>query len=129
MRRREARAMIVVRIPGRPPTPNARRHWRTTHRDNAEWKEYARRCAVYALQAHGDVRPHLEHADVAIEFVVPDKRRRDIDNLISAQKPCLDGIVASGLLADDSGDVIRSVSYSVRYEKGVSETVYRITPV
>jgi Holliday junction resolvase RusA-like endonuclease len=60
---------------------------------------------------------------------VPDRRRRDLDNLIASTKPLTDGIVASGLLADDSGDVIRSVSYSVRYEKGVSETIYRITPL
>jgi Holliday junction resolvase RusA-like endonuclease len=66
---------------------------------------------------------------ISIEFVVPDRRRRDLDNLISGQKPCLDGIVAAGVIADDSTEVIRSVSYSVRYEKGVSETVYRITPL
>jgi crossover junction endodeoxyribonuclease RusA len=124
MARREARPMITVRIPGRPPTPNARRHWRTTHRDNAEWKEYAR----FRTLTSGEL-PTITACTIAIEFVVPDRRRRDLDNLIASTKPLTDGIVASGLLADDSGDVIRSVSYSVRYEKGVSETVYRITPV
>jgi Holliday junction resolvase RusA-like endonuclease len=119
--------MITVRIPGRPPTPNARRHWRTTHRDNAEWKARAYEKAAVAWGIYGGRT--LRACTIEVEFVVPDRRRRDLDNAISGQKPILDGIVASGLLADDSTDVIRSVSYSVRYEKGVSETVYRITPV
>jgi hypothetical protein len=120
--------MITVRIPGRPPTPNARRHWRTTHRDNAEWRTVARESAILGGWDYRGPEP-ITACTIAIEFVVPDRRRRDLDNLIASTKPLTDGIVASGLLADDSGDVIRSVSYSVRYEKGVSETVYRITPV
>jgi crossover junction endodeoxyribonuclease RusA len=120
--------MIVVRIPGRPPTPNARRHWRTTHRDNKGWAVTA---SVFATEAAflRQGRPPITACTIAIEFVVPDRRRRDLDNLIASTKPLTDGIVASGLLADDSGDVIRSVSYSVRYEKGCSETIYTITPV
>ncbi len=118
---------IVVRIPGRPPTPNARRHWRVTHRDNGTWKR--------AAWDRASVRKTCDHlatitaCAIAIEFVVPDRRHRDLDNLIASTKPLTDGIVASGLLADDSTEVIRSVSYSVRYEKGVTETVYTITPV
>ncbi len=117
--------MIEIRIPGRPPTPNARRHWRTTHRDNSLWKEVA---LVRAATGHAP-HPVITRATLAIEFIVPDKRHRDLDNLIASTKPLTDGIVAAGCLADDSSDVLVSVTYSVRYEKGESATVYRITPV
>jgi hypothetical protein len=39
------------------------------------------------------------------------------------------GIVAAGVLLDDSSDVLVSVTYSVTYVKGESATVYTITPV
>jgi crossover junction endodeoxyribonuclease RusA len=115
---------ITVRIPGRPPTPNARRGWYVTQRDNRAWKT-----AAYNVAAHEVIYPPITACTIAIEFVVPDRRHRDLDNLIASTKPLTDGIVASGLLADDSTEVIRSVSYSVRYEKGCTETVYTITPV
>ena len=120
---------ITVRIPGRPPTPNARRHWRRIAADNNLWKLTAQAHALQ-VQAH-DIQfgwP-IAACTIAIEFVVPDRRHRDLDNLIASTKPLTDGIVASGLLVDDSTDVIRSVSYSVRYEKGATETVYTINPV
>jgi Holliday junction resolvase RusA-like endonuclease len=119
--------MITVRIPGRPPTPNARRHWRTTHRDNAEWKAWAKQCAIHSTP-DGTIAP-IGPCAIIIEFVVPDKRRRDLDNLVASSKVLTDGIVASGLIADDSTEVIRSVMYSVRYEKGAAETIYTIMPV
>ena len=68
-------------------------------------------------------------ATLAIEFIVPDRRHRDLDNLIASTKPLTDGIVAAGVLLDDSSDVLVSVTYSVTYVKGESATVYTITPV
>ena len=119
---------LTITIPGRPPTPNSRRHWRTTHRDNKVWKEAAYWSAIDAT-SEWEEDPLITKGTVAIEFVVPDRRRRDLDNLISSSKVLTDGIVAAGVLADDSSDVLVSVTYSVRYEKGVSATVYTIEPV
>ena len=40
------------------------------------------------------------HASVT--FVLPDKRRRDLDNLVALVKPLLDGAVDAGIMVDDS---------------------------
>ena len=53
-----------------------------------------------------------------VTFVVPDHRRRDVDNLLAALKPCWDGLVDAGVLADDSHDKLRMGAPVVRVEKG-----------
>ena len=116
---------ILVVIPGRPPSPNARRHWRAISKDNAHWKEIARLATVEALPTGWEP---LRRCRMTVEFVVPDRRDRDDDNLIAAQKPCVDGIVRGGAILDDSRRVIAEREYlPQRYEKGVQATVYTIT--
>ena len=44
-------------------------------------------------------RPLSGMVDVALEFVPPDRRARDIDNMI---KPVSDALVAAGVVSDDS---------------------------
>jgi len=117
---------IVITIPGRPPTPNSRRHWRKVHKDNAVWSYRAWTEAT--LQKPHGMEP-LTSCRMAVEFVVPTKGRRDLDNMISGQKPCLDGLVLAGILADDSTAVITSVAYSSTYVKGVTATRYTIEPL
>ena len=56
----------------------------------------------------------LEKAHLTITFRASDKRRRDMDNLLSASKAYVDGLVAAGVIADDSSD---NLSYSLYYEK------------
>jgi len=43
----------------------------------------------------------MSKARVSYEFFVKGKRRHDLDNLASANKPALDGIVAAGVMVDD----------------------------
>jgi crossover junction endodeoxyribonuclease RusA len=114
---------ITITVPGRPPTPNARRHWRVTALDNDTWKGAAR---VVALEAKPDSWEPLDHAEVDVTFIVPDKRRRDLDNLVSSVKPQMDGIVDAGILRDDSLEVLSVVRYGWRYSKGESATEYVI---
>lgn len=52
-----------------------------------------------ALCVRYDGEPIADPVSVSISLVRPDRRRRDIDNLL---KPLLDLLVRSGLLADDS---------------------------
>ena len=116
---------VTITIPGRPPTPNARRHWRKRMRDDAEWKSSARISTLAALPPGWEP---MTRCRMTVEFVVPDRRERDDDNLIAAQKPCLDGIVAGGAIKDDGRRVIVEREYlAPRYEKGVSATVYTFT--
>lgn len=47
----------------------------------------------------GDVEPLTGRLDVALVVCMPDKRKRDIDNLI---KPTLDALTKAGVWLDDS---------------------------
>lgn len=114
---------VTIRIDGRPPTPNARRHWRVTALDNETWKGAARISALAALPA---VWEPLRRCTVDVTFVFATKARHDWDNAIAAQKPVLDGIVSAGVIADDSTDVIARLQFWCEHRKGESATVYRI---
>lgn len=117
---------VEIRIAGRPPTPNERRHYRVIAQDNARWKGIAQTAAWNAMGEH--FGPPMRRVDIEVEFIVPTKGRRDRDNLISSIKPCTDGIVSAGVLVDDSDDVINDLRFPrPRHVPGVTATVYRIT--
>lgn len=120
---------LAVVIDGRPPTPNVRRHWRQIARDNAEWKAIAETLAANERRKweskHGLKWRTLTQAGVSIAFGLPDKRHRDLDNLIASTKPLLDGIVAAGLVIDDSIDVITRIEFGA-VVNGRNETVIAV---
>lgn len=108
---------ISIVIPGRPPTPNVRRHWREVYRDNKAWAETARLEAVRAIQRTAGWKP-ASRARVSVAFGVKDRRVRDLDNLIASIKPLLDGLVQAGILVDDSLDVITVMEFgAIRTEE------------
>ncbi len=123
---------LVVTIPGRPPTPNARRHWRTTAADNKDWKDAAFAAGMdgifeHGLAGHGEwPAKGIDRARVRVTFIVPTRTRRDLDNLIASTKPLTDGLVACGVLRDDSTEAITEMTFGVEYRKGVAATEYRI---
>jgi len=108
---------ITIRVPGRPPTANARRHWRSVARDNETWKNSTTHTAEQAKHEwearHGLKWRPLRLADLTVVFGVHTRAVRDWDNLIGSIKPELDGIVAAGILLDDSIRVIRSISFAI----------------
>jgi Holliday junction resolvase RusA-like endonuclease len=122
--------MLVIEIPGRPPTPNARANWPEQYRERLHWRDVATQYAVAARLKHdAAVRPApamtpLVLADVEITFVVPTRARRDLDNLIGSTKPLTDGIVLGGVLKDDSTAVIRRMMFDVLYDRGRTATIY-----
>ena len=89
---------ITLPWPARQLSPNARLHWakRNMHRKSA--RDYAALTAKIALCGK---KLQFTSAFVAIEFSPPDRRRRDIDNMLSSLKPALDG-VAEAIGIDDS---------------------------
>lgn len=112
---------MTIEIPGRPPTPNARRHWTVTARDNAAWKAAAHAEATFTRleweARHGMPWESLERATVAATFVVSTRARRDWDNLTATLKPLLDGCVDAGILLDDSNLVVESFGpFAIRHE-------------
>lgn len=123
---------LVIRIEGRPPTPNARRPWPMVHRENAVWKDAGRLVARDALLAWQEKhalewRP-VKRCVVSVAFGLPDKRNRDLDNLIASTKPLLDGIVAAGVIVDDSITVIQKMEFGA-VVNGTTETIFTIDEI
>lgn len=91
--------MMAFTLPWPPATlsPNVRQHWR---KHAAAKKSYRAACAWQAA-AQG-VRPMPPgKIAVSLRFVPPDRRRRDLDNLIASMKSGLDGL-ADALGVDDN---------------------------
>lgn len=101
---------FVLPFPPRGLSPNVRLH----HHERARLAaSYRHSCRVDALnvrrdmEAQGMTFPLATPATILLTFMLPNKQRRDIDNLIAGFKAGLDGIVDSGLLADDSVWLLR----------------------
>lgn len=113
--------MITFELEGLPPGPNVRvnYHWRKRATMDKHWKQMAWTAAYIEVFNLG-IRAQLpiRHAHVSIVHYLPDKRRRDADNLRAACKNVIDGIVAYGLIKDDSLDEIGEVTHTYEYRKG-----------
>lgn len=96
-------------IPGLPATPNARRHWRAVHGDNAKW---------YALvrAAVGNTRPKAPLQTAKLIMIRVSTSEPDRDNLCASFKPIIDGLRYAGVLVDDKKANIGMPDY--RWERG-----------
>ena len=92
---------IIVPFPDSSLLPNNKngQSWRTTQRAKLSAKQAGMIAALEAMQGSDKLPPR--NVDVTIVFTPPDRRRRDVDGMLSALKPTLDGI-AEGLGVDDS---------------------------
>lgn len=50
--------------------------------------------------------PALQAIHVQLHYQPKDNRRRDSDNLIATQKPCVDALVTAGIIPDDTGEFL-----------------------
>ena len=98
-------------LPDRSLNPNKRLHFMAIYAAKRDAKDEA--IALVLEQGRPDT-PY-EKAHITITWVAKDKRRRDADNLLSALKATIDGLVEVGLLVDDDA---MHVSYTLRYERG-----------
>jgi len=95
----------------------------------------------------GNVERHKVHwtapdkAKVHVVFVLPDRRRRDRDNLIARAKPLIDALgpfrqtysrkgkwlsdYGADIIIDDSPEYAE-ITYELRYEKGQSMTIVEV---
>lgn len=81
---------------------NHRRH----RMHEAQVRSTIREAAGWAMRAARV--PKLDRIDVRLHVVPPDKRRRDRHNYNPTLKPCLDGIVDAGIIADDTPEHVAS---------------------
>jgi len=95
------RLQIVLPWPDSRLMPNRKhgRHWGETIRA----KVAARTAGIYAAEAAlgGNQLSVGDRIPVRLTFVAPNRRKRDLDNLLAAMKHALDGI-AMYLEVDDS---------------------------
>lgn len=91
--------MITVRLPWphKALSPNARVHWRKKHKYNV----LSKLDTAWALAPWHTEKITTERAKVKMVFHPPDRRRRDLDNLIASMKGATDGI-SSAIGIDDS---------------------------
>lgn len=82
--------------PPRELSPNARVHWARRSKAAKAYKQ-----ACYLLTKQAGIQAPEGRVLLALEFVPPDRRRRDDDNILAAFKSGRDGI-ADALGIDDS---------------------------
>ena len=87
---------ITVETPWQAPplTANQRYHWRKKAAITADIRQWARLLfRTTYMQAP---------ITVQLDWHVPDKRRRDVDNAVPTLKAICDGLVDAGLVPDDT---------------------------
>ena len=97
---------IELPFPPKQLSPNARVHWREKAKVVARYRED---CGWAGVAAWRNGKPYRDKPPInlqypvraAVTFVVPDRRRRDLDNLLAMLKPAWDGLCDAGVLAGD----------------------------
>ncbi|MCS7294487.1 MAG: hypothetical protein NZ761_03730, partial [Dehalococcoidia bacterium] len=102
MDRDAERFAVTVPLPPRAVSPNARSgHWGPGARAAAEARRTAALAALATLQERGLDPPRWSVVRVTYCWQARRKPVPDPDNIIARAKPCLDGLVDAGILADD----------------------------
>ena len=95
----------------RPPlTENQRLHW-------AQKKNLVKQVRAVAFH-HSRGIPALERCEVELVWVVTDKRRRDVDNIVPTFKALCDGLVDGDVVPDDTPEFMVKRMPSIRLEQG-----------
>lgn len=72
--------------------PNKTKHWAAHNKA----KQYYKSTCAYLAHEQGvwQLKRGVKNTPIKIDFYPPDKRRRDLDNMLAAMKSGLDGISA-----------------------------------
>ena len=101
--------------------PNSRVHWAVKARAVKASREEVGWLAKHYWK---DKEPMVK-ARISYEFMVKDRRKRDIDNLVAACKPFADGLIDAGVIFyDDSQHLEYGVSSVTTDDK--NETIIRV---
>ena len=119
-------SIIYPALPPREFSRNSREHWSALHRAQNQVTDDM---LALLLESGWRHQEPPDRSEVGIEMVLPDKRRRDADNLITCCKPLLDALVKLHVIKDDCIGVIGFPRYSWRYEKGISATEITVREV
>jgi hypothetical protein len=94
---------LVIEPPAAFINANDRLHWRKKAALTKAWRQAAEE-ATYDATIPVTCYTTRVHITFAIRW--PDNRRRDPGNWYPTAKACVDGIVAGGLIRDDSDDYV-----------------------
>jgi crossover junction endodeoxyribonuclease RusA len=92
-------------LDGWPPGPNRRMSWQARYRETAVWRRAAS-LGAYAFS----VEPVAPTERLAVVVHGIGRRRVDLDNVLAACKPILDGLVDAGVLPDDDAGHIPAIT-------------------
>lgn len=88
------------------------------------YKEFERECGYFLKKYKMNINIPI---NLKCKFYVPDKRKRDIVNLLNAIQ---DVLVKYQVLEDDNYNIVQSVDGSkIIYQKGVEKTIIEISEV
>lgn len=94
----DGRVRLVLDLPPVELSPNKRVHWAR----KARAVKYYRTLAMVVARNMGRRERVWVRAEARTTFYLPDRRRRDPDNLMAAMKAAWDGLVDARVLADDN---------------------------
>jgi len=93
------RLRLVLPLPPKVLSPNARCHWAVKSKAVKLYRFGAR---IIAMREWDSTRDPLEECDILCVFHFKDRRKRDRDNLLASMKSAFDGIADAGIVANDS---------------------------
>lgn len=105
--------LITFNFLPKTPSLNHRTHWAIKAKQVKELKSLVKPVLI----AHKPCKP-FDSVKLRLMFYIPTRRRMDIDNLIARAKPLIDAMVDTGILLDDSYQVVRELTVAAEYRKG-----------
>ena len=101
--------MLTITIPYLPPavlSPNSRLHWAKKVGPKIQVKNDVMILAKEAAQKEPKGTYPLERAVIRFKYGLPNKRVRDMDNLVAASKAMLDALKGIIIVDDNVGRII-----------------------
>ena len=103
--------IVLPHLPPSKAYPNKKTHYFTLSSIRREQQE---EMIAYVMEQGRPDTPY-DRAHITITWRSKDKRNRDGDNLLSAMKGSIDGLIHGGVIVDDSA---KHLSYTLYYEGG-----------
>ena len=100
-----ARLLVIEieHLPYEELSPNARLHWSKV----AAFRKVAREEIGWLAKAKWGQQPAMDLAELRYQFNLPDKRCRDVDNLIASCKAFQDGLIDAGVIVYDDAQHLK----------------------
>lgn len=106
------RTTLTLNYPRPPLTANQRLHWRK----KADLTRQLRETVAWLARPI----PFLHRIDVTLTWVVNDRRRRDVDNVVPTLKAICDGLVDVDIVPDDTPQFMTKHMPVIEYRAGVT---------